>query len=393
MKKVCVVTGSRAEYHLLSPLMKAIQADPELKLILAVTGSHLSEQYGNTYRDIERDGFCINEKVPILSDTDDAAAINQGMSRALLGFSEVFGRVKPDMVVLLGDRYELLPIAAAAINYHIPIAHLHGGETTEGAVDECIRHAVTKMSYLHFTSCEAYRRRVIQLGESPDRVFNVGAIGLENIRKQQLWTLAELERSLNFSLEGQFGVVTFHPVTLEKDTAGEQFENLLQAIDRSEGLRIIFTKANADSGGMCINRMIDEYVGLHSDKAAAVFSLGMTRYFTALKYAAVVIGNSSSGIIETPSFRVPTVNIGNRQKGRIQAKNIINCEPETNEIFAAISKALSEKFKNSVQDTTNPYGDGEVSGKIVVQIKRAFESGGIQLEKNFYDISSSSDFL
>ena len=185
MKKICVVTGSRADYHLLSPLIKAIQADPEMELILAATGSHLSEKYGSTYTDIENDGFVINEKVPILLDTDDAEAINQGMSRALLGFSEVFGRVKPDMLVLLGDRYELLPIAAAAMNYRIPISHLHGGETTEGAIDECIRHAITKMSYLHFTSCEAYRQRVIQLGESPDRVFNVGAIGVENIKKCQ----------------------------------------------------------------------------------------------------------------------------------------------------------------------------------------------------------------
>lgn len=315
MKKICVVTGSRAEYHLLSPLMRAIQADPELELVLAVTGAHLSERYGHTYKDIERDGFSIDEKVPILSDRDDTAAINQGMSRALWGFSEVFGRMKPDMVVLLGDRYELLPIAAAAMNYHIPISHLHGGETTEGAIDECIRHAITKMSYLHFTSCEAYRRRVIQLGESPDRVFNVGAIGLENIKNCERMTLQELEDSLSFSLRPQFAVVTFHPVTLEGGAEREQFENLLRAIDQCSGLRVIFTKANADVGGMCINRMIDEYVGLHSDRATAVFSLGMTRYFTALHYATAVIGNSSSGIIETPSFQVPTINIGERQRG------------------------------------------------------------------------------
>lgn len=386
MKKVCVVTGTRAEYHLLTPLLRAIQAEQGLELILIVTGSHLSERYGNTYKAIEQDEFPIDAKVPILSETDDSKAINGAMSRAIVGIGEVLEKTCPDMMVLLGDRYELLSAAIAAMNYRIPIAHLHGGETTEGAIDECIRHSITKMSYLHFTSCEVYRKRVIQLGESPERVFNVGAIGLENIRQRKRMSYAELEESLNWKFNGLLAVVTFHPVTLEKNTAGEQFKQILMALDRFERLGIIFTKANADSGGMEINHMIDEYVLAHSDRAVAVYSLGVARYFAALEQAAVVIGNSSSGIIETPSFKVPTVNIGDRQKGRIQAKNIINCAPESDAIYRAIRKALSCEFREYVQDTVNPYGDGVVAEKIVRQIKNVLCNGALDLKKTFYDL-------
>ncbi len=385
-KKICVVTGTRAEYHLLTPLLNAIQEDEELELLLVVTGAHLSERYGNTCRAIEQDGFDMCARIPILSETDDAGAINSAMSRAITGISEVLGRLHPDMMVLLGDRYELLAAAIAAMNHRVPIAHLHGGETTEGAIDECIRHAITKMSYLHFTSCEPYRKRVIQLGESPDRVFNVGAIGLENIRRRKRISLSELEKSLDWESNGKFAVVTFHPVTLEEDTAGQQFEQLLQALERCEGLGIIFTKANADSGGMAINRLIDDYVLTHRNRAVAVFSLGMERYLAALEYASVIIGNSSSGIIETPSFKVPTVNIGDRQKGRIQAKNVINCEPEKNAIYDAIVRAVSTEFRESVKDTVNPYGDGEVAEKIVRQIKHALCGGRLDLKKAFYDL-------
>lgn len=384
-KKICVVTGTRAEYHLLTPLLRAIQEDRELELMLIVTGAHLSEQYGNTYRAIEQDGFDIYAKIPILSETDDTRAINGAMSRAITGIGEVLEQGKPDMMVLLGDRYELLSAAVAAMNYRIPIAHLHGGETTEGAIDECIRHSITKMSYLHFTSCEAHRKRVIQLGESPDRVFNVGAIGLENVRLCRRMSLTELEESLNWKADGPFAVVTFHPVTLEEDTAGEQFKHLLMALDRCKELGVIFTKANADRGGMEINRLIDEYALAHWNKTVAVYSLGMVRYFTALEHASAVIGNSSSGIIETPSFKVPTVNIGDRQKGRLQAKNVINCPPESSAIYDAIVKAISPKFREYVQDTVNPYGDGFVAEKIIGQIKRTLFDGKPNLKKSFYN--------
>lgn len=383
--KVCVVTGTRAEYHLLYPLMKAIDKDKGLELLLAVTGAHLSDKYGNTYQDIEKDGFKIDVKIPILEKDDKPENINVAMSRAITGFSKYFGEVKPDMIILLGDRYELLSVAIVAMNYKIPIAHLHGGETTEGAIDECIRHSISKMSYLHFTSCEAYRRRVIQLGESPDRVFNVGAIGLENISQQQLLSLEELSDSLHFLLDDQFAVVTFHPVTLEEGTAEKEFKQLLEALDSFPELKIVFTKANADSGGLLINQMIDGYVKERANRCVAVFSLGMVRYLTALHYAAVVIGNSSSGIIETPSFKVPTVNIGDRQKGRIQAKNILNSKPEKEEICFAIKRALSYEFKQYVRDTENPYGDGIVSDKVLLHIKESLKQG-IELKKSFYNV-------
>lgn len=383
--KICIVTGTRAEYHLLSPLMNAIVQDGEYELLLAVTGAHLSKKYGNTYLDIEKDGFFIDVKIPILQGNDEPDSVNMAMSRAIAGFSGYFGKSKPDMLVLLGDRYELLSAAIVAMNYRIPIAHLHGGETTEGAIDECIRHAISKMSYLHFTSCEAYRRRVIQLGEAPDRVFNVGAIGLENIKKQRRMPLKELEKSLNFSLGGRFAIVTFHPVTLEMDTAGEEFLQILEALNCFPELKVIFTKANADSGGLLINQMIDSYVEKHKERCVAVFSLGMMRYLTALQYAAVVIGNSSSGIIETPSFKVPTVNIGDRQRGRIQAKNILNCIPMREEICAAVKKALSSEFAEYIADTVNPYGDGEVSQKILDHIKETLRKG-TDLKKSFFNI-------
>ncbi len=384
MKKICIVTGSRAEYYLLLPLMKEIQKDNELDLLLAVTGSHLSERYGNTYQDIEKDGFKINRKVPILQDSDEPDDICIAMGRAIVGFSKYFQECKPDMVILLGDRYEVLSVAIAAMNHQVPIAHLHGGETTEGAVDECIRHAVSKISYLHFTSCEAYRKRVIQLGESPGRVFNVGAIGLENIRNLPDMPLEELGGSLRFALETPFAVVTFHPVTLEKNTAGEEFQQLLHALNCFEQLKVIFTKSNADHGGLWINQMIDGYVAEHPGRCKAVYSLGMVRYLTALKFASVVIGNSSSGIIETPSFGTPTVNIGDRQRGRIQAKNIINCSPVKNEIVEAIRQALSDEFRGYVKDTVNPYGDGKVASKILFQIKKFLQPEKIDLKKTFY---------
>lgn len=389
-KKICVVTGTRAEYHLLYPLLLAIENDPELTLLLAVTGAHLSEKFGNTFLDIENDGFRIDTKIPILQEKDEPNDINIAMSKAILGFSTYYGERKPDLLVLLGDRYELLSAAIAAMNYRIPIAHLHGGETTEGAIDECIRHAISKMSYLHFTSCEAYRNRVIQLGENPDRVFNVGAIGLENIKNQHFMSLDELEKNLGFELGKCFAVVTFHPVTLEKDTAEKEFQQLLNALKDFPKLKIIFTKSNADTGGMNINRMIDNYVGAHSEQCMAVFSLGMIRYLSALQYASVVIGNSSSGIIETPSFCLPTVNIGDRQKGRIQAKNILNCIPEKQSIQYAIKKALSKEFQKYVEDTVNPYGDGNVSLRIIHHIKRAWLNG-INLKKSFYDIRLSDE--
>ena len=394
MHDICIVTGTRAEYHLLYPLIKRIENSEKFNMRLAVTGSHLSEKYGNTYRDIERDGISIDAKIPILSDGDTTTDINTAMSRCIEGFDQYFKRTSIDLVLILGDRYELLSVAIAAMNHRIPIGHISCGDTTEGAIDECIRHSITKMSSILFPGCEEYRRRVIQLGENPNRVFNVGELGVENALRVKKMTRNELSKNLNFDLSGRFAVLTFHPVTLENDTAGNEFQQLLKSLDGFSDLKIIFTKSNADTGGLLINKMIDEYVCKHPDRTMAVFSLGLVRYLSLLSIADVVIGNSSSGILETPSFAVPTVNIGDRQKGRLQAKNIINCEPMSADITAAIKRALSDAFRDEVKDTVSPYGDGNTSAKILEKIEYYFEHPEVfPLKKSFYNIDFDSTNL
>lgn len=391
MHNICVVTGTRAEYHILYPLIKRLKESEEYNLKLAVTGSHLSEKYGNTYKDIEKDGIDIDVKITILSDDDSTTEINAAMSRAIVGFDKYFSSTRIDLVFILGDRYELLSVAIAAMNYRIPIGHINGGDRTEGAIDECIRHSITKMASIHFPSCEDYRRRVIQLGENPNRVFNVGGLGVENALNVKKMTRDELSKSLDFDLSGRFAVLTFHPVTLEAETAGDEFQQILDSLDNYPDLKILFTKSNADKGGLLINQMIDEYVNNNFDRSVSVFSLGLVRYLSALSIADVVIGNSSSGIIETPSFSVPTVNIGDRQKGRIQAKNIINCDPEKKDITVAIEKALSVDFRNEVKNTVSPYGDGNTSAKIMERLGYYFSHSEIfPFKKNFYDLSFNS---
>ena len=386
MKKICVITGTRAEYGLLRPLVKKIHDDSELKLQLVATGMHLSPEFGLTYREIEEDGFIIDEKVEILLSSDTSTGISKSMGLAMIGFADALQRLQPDMIVVLGDRYEIFAAASAAMIHKIPIAHIHGGETTEGAFDEAMRHAITKMSYLHFTSTEAYRKRVIQLGENPDRVFNTGALGIENIKVLNLLGKNELEHSIQFKIEDPTALVTFHPVTLENHTAQVQFQELLNALDKAENLRIIFTKANADTEGRVINGMIDNYVEQTKHKSIAFTSLGQLRYLSVLKYVNLVIGNSSSGIVEAPSFHVPTINIGDRQKGRIQAQTVINCLPEKAEIYNAIHLGLSAEFNEAIRDVMNPYGDGDVSIKIIKEIKKVFQKNDINIKKKFFDI-------
>lgn len=385
-KKICVVTGTRAEYHLLYPLLVKLKQDEDVELILAVTGAHLCERYGNTYTDIEKDGFLDYRAIPILQAEDTELAVCKAAGIATADFGAYFHKERPDMVVLLGDRYEILAVAMAATLCNIPIAHIHGGEITEGAMDDGFRHAITKLSYLHFTSCEAYRKRVIQMGEAPERVFNAGTLGVENILCQPLLTREELEEGIDFSLGKSYAVVTFHPVTLEKDMAEQEFNELLLALDEFPDMRIIFTKANADNEGTKINAMIDAYVQKHSERAVAFYSLGAKRYLSAIKYTDAVIGNSSSGIIETPSFKTPTVNIGDRQKGRIQAENIINCEPNKDMICNSIKMALSDTFRSTLKDVKSPYGNGNTSGFIVNTIKTFLSKGDSSLRKRFYDI-------
>lgn len=385
-KNICIITGTRAEYGLLCPLIKKINEDDQFNLQLVVTGMHLSPEFGLTYKQIEEDGYKIDEKVEILLSSDTSIGISKSMGLAMISFSEVFDRLKPDMVVVLGDRYEIFSAVSVASISRIPVCHLHGGETTEGAFDENLRHSITKMSYLHFTSTEEYRKRVIQLGESPDRVFNVGAIGIENIKKMNLLSKEKLERSINFKLDKKYAVVTFHPVTLENNTAKSQFKELLLALDKIKDLKVIFTKANSDTDGRIINNMIDEFVLTDKERFISFTSMGSLRYLSAIKYSDIVIGNSSSGIVEVPSFNKPTINIGDRQKGRIQAKSIINCKPVKNDIEKAIERALSDEFLENIKDVKNPYGDGNVSDKVIEKIKYFLENDKINLKKKFYDL-------
>ena len=370
----------------MSPLIQKIAPDNTLELQLVATGMHLSPEFGMTVNLIEQDGFQLADKIEILLSSDSAIGISKSMGLANISFAETFERLQPDMVVLLGDRYEIFTAASVATIAKIPVAHLHGGETTEGAYDEAFRHSISKMSWLHFTSTEDYRQRVIQLGESPERVFNVGAIGIENIKEMPLMKKEELEKSLNFKLNEPFSLVTFHPVTLEDQSSEQQFKELLAALEEVEGT-IIFTKANSDSDGRIINHLIDEFVSTHTERSIAYTSMGQLRYLSAMNIADIVIGNSSSGIIEAPSFNIPTINIGDRQKGRIQAGTVVNCEPRKEEILDAITHALSPEFTTEIKDMPNPYGEGEVSDKILMVIKETLNHD-ISLKKKFYDLDN-----
>lgn len=386
MKNVCVITGTRAEYGLLKPLIGKIKKDKEIKLQLVVTGMHLSSEFGLTYNEILQDKFEITEKVEILLSSDTSIGISKSMGLAMISFSEVFERIKPDMVVVLGDRYEIFSVASAAMIGNIPISHIHGGEATEGLIDEAIRHSITKMSYLHFTSTDEYRNRVIQLGESPNRVFNVGALGVEIIKNLQFIDKKSLEKQLGIDFDTKVALLTFHPLTLENNTAENQFKALIEALDKFKDLKIIFTKANADTNGRIINKLIDEYVLNNSNKCVAFTSMGQLRYLSAMKYCDFVIGNSSSGILETPIFKKPTINIGDRQRGRIQVESIINCNPVKEEIITAIEKSLSEEFNEGLCKMKNPYGDGIASKKIIKIIKEILIDDKIYLKKKFYDL-------
>ena len=386
MKRIGIMTGTRAEYGLLKSLMQEINKDNDLELYLIVSGMHLSPEFGMTYQEIEEDGFEINAKVEMLLSSDSPAGISKSIGLGVIGFADEFQRADLDMLILLGDRYEALSAAISAMVMRIPIAHLHGGEVTEGAIDEGIRHSITKMSYLHFTSTEQYRNRVIQLGENPERVFYVGALGVENIKKINLMTKEELERSIHFEIDENTVVVTYHPVTLENNTVEEQFLNLLKVLDRNPKIRMIFTKANADTNGRIVNELIDKYAAQNSERACAFMSLGQKRYLSALKYCRIVIGNSSSGIIEAPSFGKPIINIGDRQKGRICADSVINCGYTQQEIQQAMETALTEEFENKARNCRNPYEKENTAANIISVIKDYLLNDKIKLKKGFYDI-------
>ena len=384
-RSVCVVTGSRAEYGLLYWLMKEIQTAKDLELQIIATGMHISPEFGNTYRQIEQDGFKIDKKVEMLLSSDSEVGITKSMGLGLIGFADAIDNLKPDLIIVLGDRFEIFSAVSAAMIAKIPVAHLHGGEATEGAFDESIRHSITKMSHLHFTATEEYKKRVIQLGEQPERVFNVGAVGVDNIKKLTLLSREEFEKSIDFSLAQRNLLITFHPVTLENATAREQFANILQVVDKQVDTHLIFTKANADTNGRVINQMIDEYVTLHPEKAIAFTSLGQLRYLSALQYVDGVVGNSSSGLLEVPSFKICTINIGDRQRGRIKADSVIDCDTSVESIQSSLNKLFSPLFQEQLQQIKNPYGNGGASKKIV-EIIRIFSLDRV-LKKRFYNIN------
>jgi UDP-N-acetylglucosamine 2-epimerase (non-hydrolysing)/GDP/UDP-N,N'-diacetylbacillosamine 2-epimerase (hydrolysing) len=384
MKKIAVVTGTRAEYGLLYWLMKDISLDPSLQLQIIVTGTHLSPEFGLTYQEIEKDGFIISERVEMLLSSDTPIGTAKSLGLALIGIAEALQRQNPDIVVLLGDRYEILAAAQAAMILKIPIAHLHGGELTQGAIDDAIRHCVTKMSHLHFTSTVEYRNRVIQLGESPDRVFVSGALCIDNIKRLALMDREKFIEAIDFKLGDLNFLVTYHPVTLLQTGVEYQMQELLNALDKFPDARIIFTMPNADFGGRLISKMIGEYVSKLAGRAVSFVSLGHLRYLSAIKHIDVVIGNSSSGIIEAPYFKKPTVNIGDRQRGRLYATSVINCAEDRNSIEEAITKAMSDEFKKSLKNFYNPYGTGEASMIVKEKIKNINLSG--ILFKEFYYI-------
>lgn len=382
---IAVLTATRAEYGLLSPIIKRMSQDKAIDVKVVVTGAHLSSEFGLTYKEIEADGVAIDEKIEILENEDSAAAVSKTMGNALIKFGEYFERKHPDALLVLGDRYETLAVCAAAMNAQIPVIHLYGGETTQGAIDEAIRHSISKMSYLHFTSTEEYRHRVIQLGENPNRVFTVGAIGVENALHMQLLSKEELEKSLCISLDKPYIVATYHPVTLETMSLDEQISDFLKAIDTKSNYTYIITKANADSGGRRVNELLDEY-SKEKMNVHVVDSLGVKRYLSALKYCYMVMGNSSSGITEVPSFHVPTINIGDRQKGRAHAETVIDCKSDTNSILCAMEKAESEEYRKNCLEAVNPFEKPNVAENIVSIIKREMMDKPIDLKKTFYDI-------
>lgn len=379
MKRICVVTGTRADYGLLYWLMRGIEASPRFELQVIVSGMHLSPDYGSTWETIRDDGFPISAKIPLPLADDGAADIARATGEATIGFADALDDLSPDLVIVLGDRYEALAAATAAAIHCIPIAHFHGGETTEGAFDEAFRHAITKMSYLHFTSAEVHRRRVIQLGEDPARVFNVGAMGLDNIEKLDLLDRGAFEKSIGFPLLNKNILVTFHPVTLEDD-AGSQFSKLLAALDSLPNAGIIFTKPNSDTGNQSISKQIDNYVAAHPDRAIAHTNLGQLRYLSALKHVDAVVGNSSSGLIEVPGFGIGTVNIGDRQKGRLAGPTVLHCACSQEAIQRSIREALDRDFHNM----DNPYGTAGAAERSIAILESQPLDGTVK--KSFFDL-------
>jgi GDP/UDP-N,N'-diacetylbacillosamine 2-epimerase (hydrolysing) len=384
-RKICVITGTRAEYGLMRWVMQGIKDDPALTLQVIATGMHLSPEFGLTYREIERDGFQIDSKVEMLTSSDTSVGIAKSMGLGMIGIADALNALQPDLIVVLGDRFEIFAAVSAALVARIPIAHLHGGEATEGLIDEAIRHSITKMSHLHFVAAEDYRRRVIQLGEQPHNVHLVGGLGIDNIKRLALLDRAALEASLDFKLGAKNLLITFHPVTLETSTAEDQMAELLSALAELNDTQLIFTLPNADTDGRALIKMVEQFAAKHPN-ARAYTSLGQLRYLSCVALVDGVVGNSSSGLAEVPSFKKGTVNIGDRQRGRLMADSVINCEPTSDSIRAALQTLYGAQFQARLASVRNPYGDGGASDKIVQLIKSA-ELGDI-LKKRFFDCAT-----
>jgi len=383
-KKICVVTGSRAEYGLLYWLLKEIKADPLFELQIITTGTHLSSEFGLTYQEIEKDGFLINKKVEMLLSSDSPSAISKSTGLGLIGFSDAFNDLNPNLLIVLGDRYEILAATTAAMFAKIPIAHIHGGETTEGAFDEAIRHSITKMSWWHFVAAEEYKNRVIQLGEAPERVYNVGGMGVDCIKKTDLLKKYELEKSIGFEFGNKNLMVTYHPVTLENRKPTEQFNEVLNSLDKLNDTKLIFTLANSDTNGRAINKMISSFVESHSSNSTSFKSMGFLNYLSSLQFVDAVVGNSSSGLLEAPTFKIGTINIGDRQSGRIKSGSIIDCNPNQKSITNAIETLYSIDFQNKLNTVDNPYGNGSATETIIDVLKnRSFPKS---LKKTFYNL-------
>ncbi len=382
-RKICVITGTRADYGLLRWVMQGIKDDSELILQVIATGMHLSPEFGLTFREIESDGFQINRKIEILTSSDTSVGIAKSMGLGMIGFADALSELKPDLILVLGDRFEIFVAVSAALVARIPVAHLHGGEITEGAFDEALRHSITKMSHLHFVAAQEYRQRVIQLGEEPNRVFLVGGLGIDNINRLKLLSRAELEASIDFKLANKNLLITFHPVTLGNSSAQKQMAELLEVLAGLEDTNLIFTMPNADNNSRALIKMVEQFV-VHHANARAYTSLGQLRYLSCIAQVDGVIGNSSSGLTEVPSFKKGTINIGNRQGGRLCAKSVINCEPTRQSIQSALKKLYSKDFKATLSQVKNPYGEGGASDKVVQAIKK-YPLKGIE-RKSFYDL-------
>lgn len=386
MRKICVVTGTRAEYGQLARVMRLIQSSHDTQLQIVATNMHLSPIYGNTYKEIEADGFSIDCRVPIIDEgvSNDSREIVMEMSRALKGFGNAYNELRPDLLLILGDRYEILAAAAAALIEKIPIAHIAGGEITEGAFDDAIRHSITKMSNLHFTATEDYKKRVIQLGEQPERVFNVGALGVENIKKLSLMSKEDIEKEIAFKIDDNTILVTYHPVTLGNRTAKDDIDDFIAALEERKDLRVIFTMPNSDTGGQFIVNAINNFVNNNTDRAKAFKSLGVLRYLSVMRQVSAVVGNSSSGLVEVPSFGVPTLNIGDRQKGRIAAESVLNCAPDKDSVLNGLETVLSKQFKKIANAVRNPY-EKENTAVEIFNVIRTYPLDKLK-QKHFYDL-------